>query len=290
MVDQSTNNSDPQPTDLGVVQPPPRLLGWWEQNLLGGVLMLLAAVLTYVFLKLWPPSLDLGPNTGPQTEVLFGWIPVSTLPESRLILLVACAGALGGLIHALRSFSSFSGNRQLVASWTYWYLMRPVSGTLLALVFYLLIRGGFITGAIKEGAGISVAGFVGAAALVGLFSDLALDKLKEVFRTLFAGQEDERGDRLKAPDANPAPKVDSVQPSQLALNTNNLDVQLLGHDFVSNSTVTVDGKPRSSKLMPDGSLVLTLDPADVAVPGSRQIVVANPLPGGGTSKVSLTVA
>jgi hypothetical protein len=101
-----------------------------------------------------------------------------------LMLLVLLAGALGAWIHVGRSYVDFVGNRAFRVSWIPWYVLHPLLGSALALVFYLAVRGGFfMTG--TRGTDVNPYGITGVAALVGLFSKQATNKLAEVFDTLF---------------------------------------------------------------------------------------------------------
>jgi len=104
--------------------------------------------------------------------------------EVRLLWIVIFAGALGSLIHALRSVYWYVGNRKLICSWIAKYLMQPFAGSALAVVFYLVIRGGFFSPQAGFG-NTSPFGFAAMAALVGLFSEQAVLKLQEVAETVF---------------------------------------------------------------------------------------------------------
>ena len=55
--------------------------------------------------------------------------------EQRLLLLVLLSGALGALVHALRSLYWYTGNRNLIRSWTSKYAILPFAGSALALIF-----------------------------------------------------------------------------------------------------------------------------------------------------------
>ena len=104
--------------------------------------------------------------------------------EVRLLWIVILAGALGSLVHALRSVYWYVGMRGLVWSWIGKYLMLPFAGSALAVVFYLVIRGGFFSPQAGFG-NTSPFGFAAMAALVGLFSEQAVLKLQEVAETIF---------------------------------------------------------------------------------------------------------
>jgi hypothetical protein len=103
--------------------------------------------------------------------------------EARMVLIVALSGALGGLVHSLRSFYWYLGNRELVWSWLGMYILVPFVGTALGVVFYLIIRGGFFSpqATVEQ---TSPFGFAALAALVGLFSEQAVLKLKKVAETV----------------------------------------------------------------------------------------------------------
>ncbi|HEX6371288.1 MAG TPA: IPT/TIG domain-containing protein [Longimicrobium sp.] len=105
--------------------------------------------------------------------------------EQRLLLLVLLGGALGGLLHVLRSFGWYVGNRELVMSWLPRYVLLITTGSGLAFVFYVVVRGGFFSpGTSFENT--SPFGFVAFATLVGLFSEQAILKLKEISETLLS--------------------------------------------------------------------------------------------------------
>ena len=117
--------------------------------------------------------------------------------DFRLLLISLWFGALGSLLHAGSSFVSFVGNRELVASWVPWYIVRPLLGAGLAAVFYVVMRAGLATtgGAVLPD--MSHYTVAAAAALVGLFTHRATRKLKDVFDALFPPQdEDEHADAL----------------------------------------------------------------------------------------------
>jgi hypothetical protein len=101
---------------------------------------------------------------------------------SRLFLMVALAGALGGTVHAIRSLFWYVGNRDLRWSWSLMYVLLPISGGAIGIVFFLIASVGFYTTA--QGTGSFV--LVGLAALVGMFSVQAAEKLKSIAEGLLA--------------------------------------------------------------------------------------------------------
>ena len=156
--------------------------------LITAYLILVSFLLMYGLVQFWPlptPAEGPAPVSSPVT-FLFCTLLVSD--EVRLIFIVAMAGALGSLVHALRSLYWYVGNRELVFSWLAKYILLPFVGSTLALVFYFVIRGGFFSpeATIEQ---TSPFGFAGLGALVGMFSEQAVLKLKDVAETLLAKPE-----------------------------------------------------------------------------------------------------
>jgi hypothetical protein len=110
--------------------------------------------------------------------------------EVDLLLLVLICGALGSFAHGARSFVDFVGNRTLRASWSAWYLLYPLIGATLALIFYLAVRGGFMT--TNAGKDVNLYGLTAISGLVGMFSKQATTKLSEVFSTMFKTDKDDK--------------------------------------------------------------------------------------------------
>jgi hypothetical protein len=119
--------------------------------------------------------------------------------EVQLLLIAIFAGALGSYIHLLRSFTSFIGNGALKASWFWFYMSGPFVGMAMSLIFYAVLRGGFLAGTPADEKVVNPFGVLAVSALVGMFTDKAGLKLKAVFDTLFKA-DDERADKLNAED------------------------------------------------------------------------------------------
>ncbi len=179
--------------------------GWRGTIGLGIYLLVLGALLSYFILKLWPRMIPGSNGTDVLvTKVALFWksFEFEAPYEIRLILIVLVAGALGSYIHAATSFIDFVGNRRLLASWVWWYILRPFIGMALALIFYFVIRGGLIFLS-AEGGDINPYGIAAVAGLVGMFSKQGTDKLKELFDNLFKTEKkDERMDKLENPVPN----------------------------------------------------------------------------------------
>jgi hypothetical protein len=108
--------------------------------------------------------------------------------EVRLLWIVILAGALGSLIHAIRSVYWYVGNRNLVRSWLAKYLVMPFTGSALSVMFYFVIRGGFFSPQ-SDFSQTSPFGFAALSAMVGLFSEQAVLKLKQVAETILSKPE-----------------------------------------------------------------------------------------------------
>ena len=162
--------------------------------LIGLYVLLLNLVLVYLLIVLWPRNIHIQDET---VKLLLGrWWQVTLGIELQYLLIVALSGALGSYIHLATSFADFVGNQKLVSSWTWWYVLRPFIGTALALVVYFVVRAGLISGA-SGTESMSPYGTAATAAMCGLFSKQAIDKLREVFENLFRTQkETERADPL----------------------------------------------------------------------------------------------
>jgi hypothetical protein len=115
--------------------------------------------------------------------------------ELRLILLVLAVGGFAACIAGMKSFADYVGEDKLSSKWYWFYYAEPFVGAGLAFVFYLVMRGGLMTGTNADIKAVNPYGFAAVAALVGMFSDAAFRKLNEVFDTLFQAR-DTRSDKL----------------------------------------------------------------------------------------------
>ncbi|MFI0355118.1 IPT/TIG domain-containing protein [Actinomadura sp. 9N407] len=177
--------------------------------LVAAFLLLLTAALVTVLVQAWPPAPQMAPDGRPEAPVkevtlrLFGWRPRLSR-ESSLFLIVLAAGALGAIVHALRSLYWYVGNRSLRRSWLMMYLFLPLTGALLGLIVYLVLRGGLTSpaGGFTE---VNPYGVTAIAGLVGLFSQETAEKLRAVFETLLSPAKAGRDQALP-------PQVHSIEP------------------------------------------------------------------------------
>lgn len=211
--------------------------------------------------------------------------------ETRLILLVLLAGAIGSYVHSASSFVDYLGNRTFISSWGWWYLLRPFIGMMLALVFYFVFRGGFVTAGINQGGDAAASfinpfGIAALAGLVGMFSKVAADKLNEVFLTLFKparGEGDaKRGDKL-APATIPA--ITAIDPN-VAPAAGGTTVTITGTGFVEGMRVTLGGVAATAVAVVDATSLKAVTPAHEA--GVVDVEVTSPAKKSATLKGGFT--
>ena len=133
--------------------------------------------------------------------------------EVDLLVIVLLAGALGSFLHAARSFTEFLGNERLRSSWAWWYCLAPFTGSVLALIFYAAVRGGFLVinaGSTNKTPDLNAYGIASVAAIVGMFSKEATTKLGDLFKTLFQSEKSkEAKDPLTEPKKTQASGAES---------------------------------------------------------------------------------
>src|SRR5665648_29559 len=123
----------------------------WKIFLLGLYHIIWAVICGILIYKIWPDSGDIG-----------------EIGEKNVINLVMLAGAAGSFIHSAGSFISFVGDKKLSRTWFWWYILRPLVGMGVALVFFIILRAGLLTG---TNAGVNPYGLIALSALAGMFSD-----------------------------------------------------------------------------------------------------------------------
>ena len=164
---------------------------------------------------------------------LFAWA-CSLDSGVRLILIVVIVGSLGALIHVARSFYWYVGNRNLKSSWLLMYFFLPFTGGGLALLFFLISRG--VSSAQPAGIESSVGGYAALAALVGMFSQQALAKLKQIAESVFSPAEKGKDQATSLAD----PKITSIQPVN-GPSSGGTKVVITGTGFSSVSHATFGG-------------------------------------------------
>ena len=121
----------------------------------------------------------------------FLWNTYSIGQSTRLLMMMAIAGTLGGLLFTITSFTAHVGRKTFDPHWIPWTLLRPVTGAILALAIYFATRGSSNDDSIVEG---QYYGYLGLAILSGLFSAHATEKLRQLFNTLFGMKTPKKAD------------------------------------------------------------------------------------------------
>ena len=150
-----------------------------------------------------------------------------------LFILVTCSGFLGSMIHISTSFTTFVGAEKFEKSWILWYCTKPFTGAALALVFYFALRAGLLNVNSDNAGSINLYGTMALAMFTGLFTDVATQKLKEIFQVLFQPK-DQRPDKLNeqliitsvSPDELHIGKMESITVIGKGLHLKQLDIQI----------------------------------------------------------------
>jgi hypothetical protein len=205
---------------------------------------------------------------------LFWWSDCSITLNLALFLIVILSGAMGSLVRALRSFYWYTGMRQLKWSWAAMYLLLPFVGALLAVVFYLIVRGG-----LSSTVNITSAyGYAAVGALVGLFSDQAMLQLVQIAEKILvkpAPGTDASPQHTTAPPtaAAPPPKISGIS-STTGPQAGGTSVTIKGDNFNQVAKVNFGGAA--------AAIVGTISTASISVttpahaPGAVDVEVINP--------------
>ena len=133
--------------------------------------------LAYLLISAWPEG-----NLAPMKIGIWEY-PISV--DARYLLIAAASGGIGAYVHVMQSLAMYLGNRQFDLHWIWWYILRPLTGSNVGLVFYLILRGIFIKS--DTGAdGLNPGSVAAACGLAGMFSKQLLDKLNSVVEVTFA--------------------------------------------------------------------------------------------------------
>jgi hypothetical protein len=229
------------------------------------VLLSLTLVLLYGFIQFWPsaPAATTGAaatttstvttagqstaettaQAGKEPPVRFFGASVTLSREGRLFVIVLLAGALGGMVHTLRSLYWYVGNRNLRYSWLLMYVTLPITGAALALIAYVVLRGGLTT-TFASSQDISPFGMAAVAALVGLFSRETAEKLKSVFETLLAPAE-------KGKDQAVPVQIQGIDPTEGPIGS---DITITGMGLAGATAVQFGGVRATPTVISDTEL------------------------------------
>jgi len=156
---------------------------WWVVVILLVLAIAAGLIGLYGLWQFWPSATVLQQNTVSRAN-FFGFHKLIT-PDERMFIVVAIAGALGGLLHSTRSFVWYVGHGGLKWRWLPFYIATILIGAGIATIVYVVFRGGLFSGKATS-SDVNPYGFVAIAALVGLFTEQALMMLQKVATDIFA--------------------------------------------------------------------------------------------------------
>jgi len=121
--------------------------------------------------------------------------PVTSAVKEAVVMMFAAG--IGSSITTILAFLRHACvEKNFDRSYAPWYVGRPLMGMLLGLIFYFLIKGGLLTTIRPEKIdsinNLNDWGLAGIGAMVGLFSNNAIEKLRETFHTLFRTEQNMR--------------------------------------------------------------------------------------------------
>jgi hypothetical protein len=153
--------------------------------------MLVFGVATLLLLAIWPRTHDELALNATRSITIVGFGAVAMGPEILIATTMVLAGVVGACVYSLYAISLHLGAyKDFDKAWTWWYILRPIIGAGLAFIVYVLIRGGILTiGA--EPKNLNFLGLTGISALVGLFTEHSMNKLRELADTAFGATPDE---------------------------------------------------------------------------------------------------
>jgi hypothetical protein len=204
--------------------------------------------------------------------------------QLALLWLVACCGGLGSMIYILSSFTSFWGNHKLQKIWFPWYVAKPVTGMGLALVGFLVLRAGFLSASTTT-ADINIYGLLAFSCFMGLFSDDATLKLKEVFDALFSPKDTRSGALNNAQSNTSGTTVSSITPATTKVG-DATTFTITGAGFTSGLLVKCNNNPVTSQSLSSDSNSITFVYQAVAADGPTMAVVITD-PSGAINDISV---
>ena len=86
---------------------------------------------------------------------------------------------------------------------------------------------------------------------------------------------------------SPSPQMTGISPTTANAGSGQLSLTVNGSNFLSTSVVQWNGSARQTTFVSGTQLTATITSADLAAPGTAQITVSNPSPGGGVSSALL---
>jgi hypothetical protein len=190
--------------------------------------------------------------------------------NTLLLLLVAVGGFLGNMIHISTSFTTFIGAEKFKRSWMLWYCVKPFTASALSVTLYFAFRAGFLNYS-SDASNINLYGVMTLAILAGLFTDIATQKLKEIFQVAF-NPKDERPNKLNGATSQVTEitpdKLDKTAQNTILIKGTNLDQA--GLTFKINSEVV-----QAASVLPNLVTIQYTEPASQTAATSFKLEIFN---------------
>lgn len=160
------------------------------QRIALGVCILIAGIANIaLIISMWWIPFFAKTDTVIRFNTLFGQLS----QYQTTFLLVFLAGMQGAFLHMATSFGYHCKNGPLTKRSSWWYLLRmPIGGTLGLMVVGALITSVFSSNI--EVKSLNIIGLLTISSLSGMFSKQAIDKLADVFDTMFAKRESDKSE------------------------------------------------------------------------------------------------
>jgi hypothetical protein len=184
-----------------IVEVTARPMGARQRRIIGVSLVIATLLLLIELVSLWPAvaaATDGENSPVPATPLLLGVSHTDLDADVVLIAMVLVVGALGALVGVSRRFLYYAIRDELTVRDAWSYVMRPFQGSMLALIVYFTLRGGYLGQ--DQTAPVNPYGVAALSALVGLFTRHAVSKLTDVFDTLFGKPGDDESVHVVATD------------------------------------------------------------------------------------------
>ena len=92
------------------------------------------------------------------------------------------------------------------------------------------------------------------------------------------------------PASNPVPAIQSVSPSSATAGTANFTLTISGSNFLPSSTLTWNNAQQKVIFVSASELTTSVSATQLAAPGTVQLLVSNPQPGGGQASTSFNIS
>jgi len=150
-------------------------------NALAGIVALVALVWTYGLAEQMVAAQEATAPGEIATRTISWWGPSFSITlATSLVVVGAAAGFVGSVVQQSIVFASRAGQQTLERGYLWWYVLRPVWSALLGGVVVLTVNAGLVSIGDDTTSAAGVTVLVTAAAVAGLFTDQAMQRLRSV--------------------------------------------------------------------------------------------------------------